>query len=88
METNLDLSWWSPTLDSSNLQQFLQNFHDYIAERLATFPEGTTDKTLTLSAAVYSAIWDNNGDPLPTTICQEIDTIIVDTKHWRPNKAS
>ena len=94
---------WSPTnaLDASrtdlieegstaenNLQQFLQNFHDYIAERLATFPEGTTDKTLTLSAAVYSAIWDNNGDPLPTTICQEIDTIIVDTKHWRPNKAS
>ena len=72
----------------NNLQQFLQNFHDYIAERLATFPEGTTDKTLTLSAAVYSAIWDNNGDPLPTTICQEIDTIIVDTKHWRPNKAS
>ena len=68
-----------------NLQQFLQNFHDYIAERLATFPEGTTDKTLTLSAAVYSAIWDNNGDPLPTTICQEIDRIIVDTKHWRLN---
>ena len=72
----------------NNLQQFLQNFRDYIAERLATFPEGTTNKTLTLSAAVYSAIWDNNGDPLPTTICQEIDTIIVDTKHWRPNKAS
>ena len=72
----------------NNLQQFLQNFHDYIAKRLATFPEGTTNKTLTLSAAVYSAIWDNNGDPLPTTICQEIDTIIVDTKHWRPNKAS
>ena len=100
---SLWLNMWNPTnaLDASrtdlvpqgstaenNLQQFLQNFHDYIAERLATFPEGTTDKTLTLSAAVYSAIWDNNGDPLPTTICQEIDTIIVDTKHWRPNKAS
>ena len=88
---SLRFSSWNPTnvlADQNNLQQFLQNFHDYIAERLATFPEGTTDKTLTLSAAVYSAIWDNNGDPLPTTICQEIDTIIVDTKHWRPNKAS
>lgn len=82
---SLHLNWWKPSEETIAHQDFLQNFHDYIAERLATFPEGTTDKTLTLSGAVFSAIWDDNGDPLPTTICQEIDTIIVDTKHWRIN---
>ena len=100
-EVSLNLTYWNPSvaLDASrtdlieegstaenNLQQFLQNFHDYIALRLATFPEGPTDKTLTLSGAVFSAIWDENGDPLPTTICQEIDRIIVN-KHWRLNNA-
>ena len=87
LNCSLNLKNWTAANVISH-QDFLPNFKTYIAERLATFPEGTTDKTLTLSAAVYSAIWDNNGDPLPTTICQEIDTIIVDTKHWRPNKAS
>lgn len=50
---NLNLQYWSPTLDSSNLQQFLQNFRDYIANRLTDNGSG---KTLTLSQAVHNAI--------------------------------
>ena len=86
--SNLNLAGWNPRdvlADNDLTATFLQNFHDYIALRLATFPEGT-DKTLTLSEAVFYAIWDDNGDPLPTTICREIDRIIVN-KHWRLNNA-
>lgn len=65
-----NLAWWSPTnaLDASrtdlieqgseaenNLQQFLLNFREFIALRLANRKD-TTALTLTLSAAVYNAV--------------------------------
>lgn len=88
---SIDISGWSPTLDSSNLQQFLQNFRDYIALRLTDNGSG---KTLTLSQAVFSAIWDANGDPQVyqdspemTQCCADIDSIMT-TKQWEVNKAS
>ena len=59
METNLSLPWWSPTLDSSNLQQFLQNFRSFIVLRLAN-RKATTALTLTLSANVYNAVTGAN----------------------------
>ena len=54
-----NLAWWSPTLDSSNLQQFLQNFRSFIVLRLAN-RKTTTALTLTLSAAVYNAVTGAN----------------------------
>lgn len=71
LKISMNLSWWTATncLDESrtdlieegstatnNLQQFLQNFKTYILLRLAPMTSGTT-KTLTLSAAVYRAIY-------------------------------
>ena len=68
---SLSIDQWSPTnaLDASrtdlveegstaenNLQQFLQNFHDYIAERLTPIPEGQTKLILTVHANVYDAV--------------------------------
>lgn len=91
VENSITLSSWSPTLDSSNLQQFLENFRDYIALRLTDNGSG---KTLTLSQAVFSAIWDANGDPQVyqdspemTQCCADIDSIMT-TKQWEVNKAS
>ena len=71
---NLNLDMWSPTLDSSNLQQFLQNFRDYIADRLTDNGSG---KTLTLSQAVFSAVIEG-----ASPICDEIKGIIED-KGWK-----
>jgi hypothetical protein len=95
---------WNPTnaLDASldtlvtdedchnNLEQFLQNFRTYIALRLADNGSG---KTLTLSAAVFSSIWDANGNPqvLGDGLDQlraDIHNIVKTTKHWDVNKAS
>ena len=56
---SLNFSDWSPTLDSSNLQQFLQNFRSFIVLRLAN-RKTTTALTLTLSAAVYNAVTGAN----------------------------
>ena len=53
---SLNMSWWKPTLDSSNLDQFLQNFRDHLIKRLALMTSSTT-KTLTLSAGVYRAVY-------------------------------
>ena len=53
------LKAWSPTLDSSNLQQFLQNFRSFIVLRLAN-RKTTTALTLTLSANVYNAVTGAN----------------------------
>jgi hypothetical protein len=101
---NLDLSYWNPTnaLDASldtlvtdedchnNLEQFLKNFRTYIALRLADNGSG---KTLTLSAAVFSSIWDTNGNPqvLQDGLDQlraDIHNIVKTTKHWDVNKAN
>ena len=58
-DCNINLSQWSPTLDSSNLQQFLSNFRSFIVLRLAN-RKTTTALTLTLSAAVYNAVTGAN----------------------------
>jgi predicted ATPase len=95
---------WNPTnaLDASldtlvtdedchnNLEQFLKNFRTYIALRLADNGSG---KTLTLSAAVFSSIWDANGNPqvLQDGLDQlraDIHNIVKTTKHWDVNKAN
>lgn len=57
--TSQKLTGWSPTLDSSNLQQFLSNFRSFIVLRLAN-RKSTTALTLTLSAAVYNAVTGAN----------------------------
>ena len=95
---------WSPTnaLDASrtdlieegstaqnNLQQFLENFRDYIALRLTDNGSG---KTLTLSQAVFSEIWDNQGQPQVKgdgldELRADIHRIIRTDKQWAVNKA-
>lgn len=62
---------------TSNLQQFLMNFRDYIADRLADRSTEQSQLTLTLSAAVFSAVIEG-AEP----ICDEIKGIIED-KHWK-----
>ncbi len=56
---SINLDTWSPTLDSSNLQQFLQNFRSFIVLRLAN-RKTTSALTLTLSANVYNAVTGAN----------------------------
>ena len=89
LQISMNLSWWTATncLDASrtdlieegstaanNLEQFLQNFRDYIADRLADNGSG---KTLTLSQAVFSAVIEG-----ASPICNEIKGIIED-KGWK-----
>jgi hypothetical protein len=89
-----NLAWWNPTnvlADADNLATFLSNFRTYIAERLATF--ASNGPTLTLSQAVFSSIWDANGNPqvLQDGLDQlraDIHNIVKTTKHWDVNKAS
>lgn len=102
---SLNMAGWNPTnaLDASldtlvtdedchnNLEQFLKNFRTYIALRLAAFD--SNGPTLTLSAAVFSSIWDANGNPqvLGDGLDQlraDIHNIVKTTKHWDVNKAS
>ena len=86
---SLNFAYWSPTLDSSNLQQFLANFRDYIANRLTDNGSG---KTLTLSQAVFSEIWDSQGQPQVKgdgldDLRADIHRIIRTDKQWAVNKA-
>jgi hypothetical protein len=102
---SLNLQYWNPTnaLDASldtlvtdedchnNLEQFLKNFRTYIALRLATFD--SNGPTLTLSAAVFSSIWDANGNPQVLhdgldELRASIHNIVKTTKHWDVNKAN
>ena len=69
---SIDLGTWSPTLDSSNLQQFLSNFRDYIAERLT---DKGTGLTLTLSQEVRNAIHAAEDE-------YGIENIIITQKGW------
>ena len=73
LNVNLYLDHWSPTLDSSNLDQFLQNFKEHIALRLTANGSG---KTLTLSQAVRNAIH-------AAEATYGIEAIIVTQKGWR-----
>lgn len=84
---SLNLKQWSPTLDSSNLSLFLDNFLHFIAERVA---EG--NYTLTLSAAVFSSIWDADGNAAVIgdghdELRAAINTELRYNKHWNVNKA-
>ena len=72
LNVNLYLDHWSPTLDSSNLQQFLQNFKTYIAERLT---DKGTGLTLTLSQEVRNAIHTAEDE-------YGIENIIITQKGW------
>lgn len=72
LNVNLYLDHWSPTLDSSNLQQFLQNFKTYIAERLT---DKGTGLTLTLSQEVRNAIHAAEDE-------YGIENIIITQKGW------
>ena len=65
---SLDFRSWSPTLDSSNLSLFLDNFLHFIAERVA---QGKF--TLTLSAAVYAALEQQEGQTI---------LALLNTKGW------
>jgi hypothetical protein len=91
LNVNIYLDHWIPTLtDSDVLSQFLSNFRTYIALRLTDNGSG---KTLTLSAAVFSSIWDANGNPqvLQDGLDQlraDIHNIVKTTKHWDVNKAN
>ena len=89
LNCSLNLKNWTAANVISH-QDFLPNFKTYIAERLADNGSG---KTLTLSAAVFSSIWDANGNPqvLGDGLDQlraDIHRIVKTTKHWDVNKAS
>ena len=89
LDVSTNISSWSPTLDSSNLQQFLQNFREYIALRLTDNGSGLT---LTLSQAVFSEIWDSQGQPQVKEdglddLRADIHRIIRTDKQWAVNKA-
>jgi len=81
---NLNLSSWSPTLDSSNLEQFLSNFRTYIALRLATFD--SNGPTLTLSQAVYDAIKDESHLFVFDEGTMTIYAYLTNIKHWTVTK--
>jgi hypothetical protein len=89
--TSVTLNGWTPSAETIAHQDFLPNFRTYIALRLATF--ASNGPTLTLSAAVFSSIWDANGNPqvLGDGLDQlraDIHNIVKTTKHWDVNKAS
>jgi hypothetical protein len=90
VSVSVDMRWWEPDSETLANPLFLSNFRTYIALRLAEQPVG---KTLTLSAAVFSSIWDANGNPqvLQDGLDQlraDIHNIVKTTKHWDVNKAN
>lgn len=66
---NLNMSKWIPTLDDTNLEQFLYNFREHIAKKIAD-RTGQSTLTMTLSQAVRDVL------------TAEIEDIIVSQKHW------
>ena len=80
---SLSLAQWSPTLDSSNLDQFLQNFRSHIALRLTDNGSG---KTLTLSQAVYDAIKDETHLFVFDEGTMTIYAYLTNIKHWTVTK--
>ena len=72
LNQSLYLNFWSPTLNSSNLSLFLDNFLHFIAERVAD-RTGKSSLTLTLSAAVYAALEQQEGQTI---------LALLNTKGW------
>lgn len=83
-DCSLPLSSWSPTLDDSNLEQFLSNFRTYIALRLATFD--SNGPTLTISQAVYDAIKDESHLFVFDEGTMTIYAYLTNIKHWTVTK--
>ena len=85
---SMNLAWWTAANVLSH-QDFLPNFRDYIANRLTDNGSG---KTLTLSQAVFSEIWDSQGQPQVKgdgldDLRADIHRIIRTVKQWAVNKA-
>ena len=55
----MDNKYWNPDAETLANQDFLPNFLEHICQRLAN-RTGQTKLTLTLSAAVYTAIMTDN----------------------------
>ena len=82
-DISLNMSTWSPTLDSSNLDQFLQNFRSHIALRLT---DNGSNLTLTLSQAVYDAIKDETHLFVFDEGTMTIYAYLTNIKHWTVTK--
>ena len=75
VDTNIDIRYWSPTnvlADADKTATFLQNFRDYIANRLT---DKVTGLTITLSQEVRNAIHAAEGE-------YGIENIIITQKGW------
>ena len=93
LSVSMNLALWEPDstiLDGGDNQAlFLSNFREFIANRLTDNGSG---KTLTLSQAVFSEIWDSNGNPQVKgdgldELRADIHRIIRTVKQWAVNKA-
>lgn len=67
---SIKLPYWSPTLDSSNITEFLSNFQTYIADRVADLT-GNTALTMTLSSAVYAVLEAQEGQTVLATLANK-----------------
>ena len=86
---SLNFANWTPNSETLAHEDFLPNFRDYIANRLTDNGSG---KTLTLSQAVFSEIWDSQGQPQVKgdgldQLRADIHRIIRTDKQWAVNKA-
>ena len=89
VSVSVDMRWWEPDSETLANPLFLSNFRDYIALRLTDNGSG---KTLTLSQAVFSEIWDSQGQPQVKgdgldELRADIHRIIRTDKQWAVNKA-
>ena len=74
-DCSLPLSSWSPTTAlAERLDEFLSNFQQYIADRVADMT-GKSALTLTLSAAVYEALQAQEGQTILATLTNKNWTV-------------
>ena len=72
---NLPMEVWNPTTAlSERLPEFLSNFQEYIADRVAD-RTGKTALTLTLSAAVYESLQAQEGHTILATLTNKNWTV-------------
>jgi hypothetical protein len=72
---SIDLGNWSPTTAlAERLPEFLSNFQNYIADRVADMT-GQTALTLTLSSAVYAALEAQEGQTILATLTNKNWTV-------------
>jgi hypothetical protein len=71
----INLAYWNPTTAlSERLPEFLSNFQNYIADRVADMT-GQTALTLTLSSAVYAALEEQEGQTILATLTNKNWTV-------------